>query len=102
MDRSTGAPLGGVAGLGVAEFDVLGDVVGGEADGAGGPGGGDVTVAMERGDGPLVAVADHVVPVGEELAVVASGDDLIADEHPAVANSEVSTGVEFACVSRRC
>ena len=45
-----GAALGGVAGLGVAEFDVLGDVVGGEADGAAGPGGGDVAVAVEGGD----------------------------------------------------
>ena len=35
---------------------------------------------------PLVAVADHVVLVGEELAVVAAGDDLVADVEPAVAN----------------
>ena len=50
------AALGGVAGLGVAEFDVFGDVAGGEADGAAGPGGGDVAVAVEGGDGPLVTV----------------------------------------------
>ena len=59
-----GAALGGVAGLGVAELDMLRDVVGGEPDGSGGSGSGDVATAVQSGDGPVIAVADHVALVG--------------------------------------
>ncbi len=55
-----GAALGGVAGLRVAELDVLGDVGGGEPDACPvGPVSGEVAVAVHGGDGPVVAVVDH-------------------------------------------
>ena len=54
-----GVALVAVFGGGVAEPDVLGDVVGRQGDGAGRPAGdGERAVGMGGGDGPEVAVAD--------------------------------------------
>ena len=55
-----GAALGGGAGGGVAQLDVLGDVAGGEGHGAGGTGDGEAVVGVDGGDGPPGPVADHV------------------------------------------
>ena len=94
-----GAALGGVAGLGVGQLDVVLDVVGGEADGAGSSVDGEVAVAVDGVDGPLVAVADHEAAVGVELAVVAAGGDLVADVEPVAAGVEgAASGVDLAGV----
>lgn len=92
-----GAALAGVAGLRVPEVEVLGHVVGGEGDGACGSGDGDSAVGVDVGDGPVVAILDHEVPVGAESSVVAAGDHLVTDEHPR-ASDPVGRGVdvEFA------
>ena len=44
----------------------------------GGAGEGDASVAVDGGDGPVVAVLDHEALVGAEGAVVAPGDHLVA------------------------
>ncbi|HUG74428.1 MAG TPA: hypothetical protein VMM81_01980 [Acidimicrobiia bacterium] len=75
-----GAALGGVAGLGVAEFEMLSGVIGGETDGAGWSGDGDRTVGMDGLDGPVVPVLDHGTAVGAEAALIAAGDDFVADQ----------------------
>jgi hypothetical protein len=48
--------LGGVAGLGVAGFEILGHILGWKSDGAGASGEGDTVVGVDCGDGPVVAV----------------------------------------------
>ncbi|MEZ5231362.1 MAG: hypothetical protein R2749_01430 [Acidimicrobiales bacterium] len=75
-----GPSLGGVAGLGVGQLDLLGYVVGGEVDGAGAAGGDDCAVVLDVVDPPVVAVADHLAGVGAQLPVVAAGGDLITDQ----------------------
>ena len=94
-----GAALVGVAGLGVAELDIVGHVAGGQLDGSCDPGGGDAAVGVDGGDGPVVAVADHVVLVGAKAAVVSAGDDLVAlMQHVGAACEDGAVGVESACV----
>ena len=72
-----GLALGGVDGAGVAELDVLGDVVGGQGDAPAGLRVPDVECAVgtDRGDGPAVAVGDPVGGRQREATVVAAGDD---------------------------
>ena len=67
------AALGGVAGLGVAELDVLGDVAGGESDGAGTPSEADTGIGVDGGDRPVVAVLHHQSLAGAQGSVVAAG-----------------------------
>ena len=51
-----GAALGGVAGLGVAKFEMLGYVLGWEPDRAGAAGERKAVIGVDRFDGPVVAV----------------------------------------------
>jgi integrase len=74
-----GAALGGVAGLGIAEFDVSGDIVGGEPDLAGGSRDCDASVAVDGGDRPVAAVLDHDAEVGAKSSVVAAGNHLVTN-----------------------
>ena len=74
-----GAALGGVAGLGVSQLEVVGGVLDGETHGAGASGDGDASIVVDAGDRPVVAVLDHKTLIGAEGPVVASGDDLVAD-----------------------
>ena len=77
-----GHALGAGDGRGVAKFDVVGDVVGREPDGGrvGVAGGAyaEGSVGQDGGDVPEGAVADEPVG-GVEAAVVAAGDDAVAD-----------------------
>jgi len=59
-----GAALAGVAGLGVTQLNVAGHILCREADASGGPGDSDAAVAVNVGDGPVVPVLHHEVPVG--------------------------------------
>ena len=79
-----GDALGGVDGGGIAETGRGRDVVGGQPDGevAAGVPHGQVAVAADVGDGPAVAVLDPVGGGEAEPAVVAAGDDHIADTGP--------------------
>jgi hypothetical protein len=68
-------------GGGVAEAGRVADIVGGEPDcavAAGVPGG-QVAVSADMGDRPAVAVLDPVGGSESESAVVATGDDHVAD-----------------------
>ena len=79
-----GDALGGMDGCGVPEFGRLGDVGGGQPAGelvAGVPDG-EVAVSADVGDGPPVAVLHPVGGAEAESAVVAAGDDHIADTGP--------------------
>ena len=73
--------LGAVDGGGVAEPGGAADVVGGEPDGepAAVVPDGQAAVLADVGDGPAVAVLDPVGGGESEAAVVAAGDDHIAD-----------------------
>lgn len=75
------AGVGLVAGFagGVAESDMFAHVVGWQDDGdvSPEPGGDDVSVVGDRGDGPGIAVADGLSgAVGEVASVVPGGDDI--------------------------
>ena len=76
--------LGGVAGLGVAEFEMLGHVVDWEPDCACASGDSDAAITMDFSNGPVVVVLDHQPSVGAEDPVVSAGDHLITDEYPRV------------------
>src|SRR4051794_36111500 len=73
-----GLALGAVCGGGVAEFDVLADVVRRQGDlpRSAGPPDDEAAVAVGTDDGPLIAVLDPG-EAGDEGAVVAAGDDAI-------------------------
>ena len=76
-----GDALGGVDGGCVAEFDALGDIVGGQGElvvVAEVPHV-DAAVAVDGGDGPPVAVADPGGFSGVEGPVVASSEDDVPD-----------------------
>ena len=77
----SGDALVAVFGGGVAQADVLADVIAREADGAVSfiRGHGERTVGMGGGDGPPVPVPDGVAGRCGEGAVVATGDDDLAD-----------------------
>ncbi len=93
-----GATLGGVAGVGVTELEVVSGVVGGETDGAGWTGDGNGTVGMDVLDGPLVPVLHHRPPVGPQGPLVATGHDFVTHEEPLTVVVVVeggSVGVEF-------
>ncbi len=79
-----GLGVGLVAGFGggVAEADVLADVVGGEGDGAVSAelGHGQIAAGADVGDGPQFAVADDVAAAGVQVAVVAAGGDDVTNE----------------------
>src|SRR5690606_29645621 len=68
-----GAALAGVAGLGVGQLDVLGDVLRGQPHLATAAGDGDAAVPVDGVDGPAVAVLDHELAAGPEPAVVVAG-----------------------------
>ena len=51
--RVDGAALGGVAGLGVSQLEMLGDVLSGEPDAAGTSGDGDAAVVVDGGDAKI-------------------------------------------------
>ena len=92
-----GSALGGVAGLGVAEFEMLGYVLGWEPNRASASGEIDAAIGVDRFDGPVIAVFDHQPLVGAEATVVAAGDRLIAHQHPFITGSHGGCGgVEFA------
>jgi hypothetical protein len=74
-----GAALGGAAGLGVGQPDVLSQVRRRQADYPGAAGDSDRAVAVQVGDGPGVAVLDHQAAVGVELPVVATRRDPVTD-----------------------
>ncbi len=84
--RVDGAALGGVAGLGVPELDMLGDIGGGEADGPGRAGEGEAPVGVDGGDGPPVPVLDHDPQVGAETPLVAASDHLVTHQEPLLTN----------------
>ena len=91
-----GASLGGVAGLGVAEFEILGHVVARKPDPASTAGEGDTAVGVDGFDGPVVAVLDHQPSVGAEGPVVAAGDHLVVLQYPPFADSHTGfVDVEF-------
>ena len=81
VHRVGGDALGGVDGGGVAETGRGADVVGGQPDGAvtAVVPHGQVAASADLGDGPAVAVLDPVGWREAESAVVAAGDDHIAD-----------------------
>ena len=76
-----GVALVAVLGRRVPQPDVLADVLGGQGDGAvsADVGHGERAVGVDAGDGPPVAVADRLTCGGEEVTVVAAGDDDVAD-----------------------
>ena len=76
-----GVALMAVLGGRVPQPDMLGDVVGRQRDGpaAFDPLDGECSVAMGRGDEPLLPVADGLTVAGGELPVVAAGDDDLTD-----------------------
>ena len=59
-----GAALGGMAGLGVAKFEILDGVVGGKTHPARASGDGDGAVGVDSFDGPVVPVLHHHAVVG--------------------------------------
>jgi len=81
-----GAVLCGVAGLGVAEFEILGHVLGWEPDSAVPAGEGNAAIGVDCGDRPMVAVLDHQSPFGAECPVVAPSDHLVPHQHPPIAS----------------
>ncbi len=75
-----GDALGSVNGGRVSKLDRLSHIAGGQRDrfASAAMRGMDAAVGVEGGDGPAVAVADPVA-AGGEAAVVAAGDDQVAD-----------------------
>ena len=73
-----GAALGAVAGLGVAELDMVAYVASGQGDGPGFAGHGD-PITGDCGHGPGVAVVDHHAAVGAQGALVVAGHDHITN-----------------------
>ena len=94
-----GVGLVAVFGRGVAEADVLGDVLGWQHDGAatGGAADGERAVGVYFGDRPEFAVAYGVAVAGGELSVVATRGDDVADVG-ALASADADAGrhVELA------
>ena len=103
-----GQALGAVGGDGVAEVDVLGDVVGGQHDAGPESSAGaahlDGPVAADVDDRPAVAVADPAAAPGAQRAVVAAGDDEVAGAGAGVVGQgDVAAGRGFpgrGCVRR--
>jgi hypothetical protein len=62
--------LGGVARLGIAELDVMGDVVGGKVGVPGSAGHRQAAVGEDGVESEGVAVSDHVVSAGDQGAIV--------------------------------
>jgi hypothetical protein len=87
-----GAALGGVAGLGVTEFEMFSGVVGGEPRGAGWSGDGHPTIRIDTFDRPVVPVLDHGSAVGSEAALVVTGDDFVTVTRPGICSGSDSTG----------
>ena len=88
-----GVALMPVFSRGVAEPDVLGDVLGREGDGpAALPGDGERSVGVGGGDGPGVAVAHGLIRAGGERAVVATGHDDLTDMSPLVSGDRDGAG----------
>ncbi len=87
-----GATLSGVAGLGVGQLDVLSDVVGGKADGAGATGDAQGTVVVNGENVPSVAVLHHRSAVGPHLAIVASGGNSVTDVQSVAAHLDRRPG----------
>ena len=81
VHRVGGDALGGVDGGRIPELGRLGHVVGGQPGGevAAGVPDGEVAVSADVGDGPPVAVLHPITAAESEAAVVAAGDDHIAD-----------------------
>jgi hypothetical protein len=67
-----GAALGGVAGLGVAKFEMVDHVLEWDPNRAGTAGESDTVIVVDFRDGPVVAVLDHESLVGVEVPVVAA------------------------------
>jgi hypothetical protein len=84
VHRVGGDALGGMDGGGVAESGRGLNVVGGKSDGelAAGVPDREVTALADAGDGPAVAVLNPVGGGESESAVVAAGNDHIADTGP--------------------
>ena len=85
-------------------LDVVGDVAGREPDRCRDGPTGEAAVEMDAVDGPGGAVADHLTPIGDQLTVVASGSDLIADIHlpaapEAVARRRLAGGASCSSAS---
>ena len=87
-----GAALGRGGGGGVGQLDVLGDVAAGEPHGAVTARGGETAIGVDTLNGPGGPVADHLPPVGDQLAVVAAGGDLVTDIDPGRAGLDGSAG----------
>ena len=90
------AALRGMRRLGVAEFDVLADIRAREGHAAVDTVDGDRTVTGDRGDGPFVAVVDVTSTGGDEVAVVAAGDDPVTDMEPIHAGIDEPGGIDVA------
>ena len=97
---AAGLGVGLVAGFGggVAEADVVADVVGGKGDGAVSAelGHGQIAAGADVGDGPQFAVADGVAVAGVQVAVVAAGGDDVTNEGLAVGDRRRPGRVEVA------
>lgn len=91
-------------GGGVAEADVLSDIVGGQRHLAviSVMGHRDGPVHIEFGDGPGVAVADRLAGRGDETAVVAAGGDDVTDVGVLAAGDLEGLRVEVAGVVSGC
>ena len=85
------ASLGAHHGARVGEFDVLGDISRWEVDGAVFAGDGDRFVVADVPDCPDGAVADHLVAVGGEGAVVLACRDLVTDMKRVRADCEMTS-----------